>query len=251
LIVVVVTIASLVACSGCSADAEAPADEEAASTESLRKTVLHHEELIAACMRAEGFDYIAAVPFDVILEETRAEAEANGDDVAAALEAVETPEDPNDAIVRALTEDEQLAYADAYWGTDEVGGCYYSTYEEAWGVDIVELAGDLDDKLTDAEDRIAADPRVIEAKEAYVACVRDGGYLVASVDDINAYRSKHEAATVEAIQAGGQVDIHPDDPLWQAFEEEMDEFLALRDSCEADYLEVVQPIENDYLGNTG
>jgi hypothetical protein len=31
----------------------------------------------------------------------------------------------------------------------------------------------------------------------------------------------------------------------------MDEFLALRDSCEADYLEVVQPIENDYLGNTG
>jgi hypothetical protein len=218
----------------------------------LRGQVLGHERLIARCMTERGFEYEVALPADVLLEEARFVAEKAGRDVAAALEAVELPTNPNDAIVRSLSSEQQEVYADAYWGTSTTNGCYYLTYEEAWGVDIRTLNRVAEGKLVEAERRIAGDPRIVGAKADFVDCMNRRGYGFTSTDQINQYEFDQQDEVVEEITGappipGGGVEV--DHPLWQDYLSRMVEFEEGLAGCEPEYLGVVQPIENEYLGH--
>ena len=247
-VVGVLLVLILGGCGG-SGDLQNSQNAELASASPMREKVLFHEELIAECMRAEGFEYIAVLPGDLLLEEARAEAERNGEDPIAAVDAVELPDDPNQDILAELSPEELAAYELAYWGPTDVDGCYYSTYEDAWGVDIVDLIAETNDGLAEAEERIAADPRVIDAKSAFVSCVQADGYDVGSLQDIQSYAAKAELEVVREITESGASEVLVTDPRWIEFENEMSDYEASYQACERAYLEVVQPIENEYLGN--
>ena len=131
---------------------------EANQLSDLRSTVLAHEELIAACMKEAGFDYVAIIPPDVLMEEARSLAEQRGEDPEAAVDALDLPEDPNTKITDGLSPAELTAYEKAFWGQEggegtlrDDEGCYYSTYEEAWGVDLLTAAPEFADNLDTAE----------------------------------------------------------------------------------------------------
>lgn len=218
------------------------------SESAFRTTVLAHEVAIAECMADRGFEYVASIPADVLLEEARAAAEAEGRDLEEALEEVDLPEDPNEAIIAALPADRAEAYADAYWGTDGSNGCYYSTYEQAWGVDIRSLGSDLDEHLPAVEAEIASDERVVAAKEAFLECMAREGYAFDRVEDVRSYEGRQTAATVQRINGpGGGSDVPADHADWLEHVARMERFADARSRCEPAYTEVVRPIENAYL----
>lgn len=213
----------------------------------LRERTLAHEELIADCMAKGGFSYIAAVPADVLLEEARAAAEAADLDVKAAIEAVDLPPNPNDSIVAELSPEEQEAYAEAYWGNETIDGCYDTTYEEAWGVSLEALLPS-ESTLAAVEQAIEADPRVIAAQRAYIECMAKGGYNFDSVYDIVTYRARQTEAVIDLINgADGGSDVDADNPVWVDFEKQIAHFEQVWSSCEAPYLDTIDPIRTTYM----
>jgi len=68
--------------------------------ESVEAKIMAHEYLIADCMRAEGFDYIAHLPSDWLIEEATQQDILDGGDGTIDVESLDLPEDPN-ADVRA------------------------------------------------------------------------------------------------------------------------------------------------------
>ena len=235
----------LIAVSSSDADSSSDASEPV----DLRSKVMAHEELIADCMHVAGFEYIAALPGDVLMEEARSEAEARGEDPVKAIESLDLPDNPNDRIIQGLNPEEMAAYQLAFWGPTGVDGCYYSTYESGWGVDIIEMSGELSDNLAEVEARIDSDPRVVAAREEFTSCVGRAGYEVSSIRDINEYYARAEYEVVRQIEATGVTDITPDNPQWMEFQSLMDEFRVVVDECGEDYYSIVQPIENEYLGH--
>lgn len=242
------------ALASCSSTPEAAEDEQLTD---LRNTVLAHEELIAACMKQAGFDYVAVIPADVLMEEAHWLAEQNGEDPEAAVGALNLPEDPNTKITDGLSPTELKAYEKAFWGTESDGsvsdgnndGCYYSTYEEAWGVDIVAMAPEFAESVQDANQRIEADPGVIQAKEDLLRCMTAKGYELDTFDDTQYYRVKSEEQMATEIRDAGFKDISTDNPIFVRWESEMAAYDSAFSECEESYLEIVEPIENRYLGN--
>lgn len=168
------------------------------------------------------------------------------------LEAVVLPTNPNDAIVRSLSPEQQEQYADAYWGSSTTDGCYYLTYKEAWGVDIRTLNRVAEDKLVEAERLIAADPRIVVARAEFVDCMNRRGYDFTSVDQINLYEFDQQDEVVEKITGAPPIPgggVEADHPLWQDYLSRVVEFKEGLAGCEPEYLGVVQPIENEYLGH--
>jgi hypothetical protein len=155
----------------------------------LAGTALHHESLIASCMRGRGFDYAVAVPRDVAVEEARRAAVRQHRDPKAAVARAEAsaPPDPNEAVVGALPADRQQAWGDALYGNDTWQGCYYATYAQAWGEG-------LDRQAQQGEALAAtvrADPTVRAAERTYLSCMAGRGYPVSGTDDV--YRLTGEA----------------------------------------------------------
>lgn len=151
-------------------------------TPSLRATALQHERLIAACMRERGFEYAAAVPSSVLVEEARhAAAEAGRDEITAVRQAqARAKPDPNVAMVAELTPERQVAWGDALHGVGADAGCFYGTYRAAWGVDLGEVVA----KGRREDDRVRADPSVRAAEATYRACMSARGFPVADTRDL-------------------------------------------------------------------
>jgi len=149
----------------------------------LRATTLKHQQLIAACMHTQGFDYIAAVPPGVVADEAGQAAAQQGRDVRAAeiAAARNAPPDPNAALVGKLSPQQQKAWGDALYGTDSTPGCYDRTYKAAWGADLDTVAA----RGQDLVNRVKADPAVQEAQRAYDDCMANHGYHVTTTDDVN------------------------------------------------------------------
>jgi hypothetical protein len=209
---------------------------------------MEHERAIADCMAERGFEYIAALPADVLMEEARASAEAQGRDLEEALTDLEIPEDPNETILASLPPDRAEAHADAYWGDGRRDGCYYATYEQAWGVDVRELGAAIDARLPAVEEQIASDSRVVAARAQFVECMRTKGYTFSSVEDVWSYPSRVTSEAVARINGpGGGNGVPPDHPEWRAHERALERFESILSRCEEPYAAVVRPIENDYL----
>lgn len=155
----------------------------------LAGTALHHESLIAECMRGRGFDYSVAVPRDVAIEEARrAAVRLHRDPKSAVAQAqASTPPDPNQSRVGALRPEQQQAWGDALYGDDTWEGCYYTTYAQAWGESLDRQAQQGDTSAA----KVRADPAVQAAERTYLGCMSARGYGVSRIDDV--YRLIGEA----------------------------------------------------------
>ncbi len=242
---VTVAVAVLVAASVASARPATASDSD------IAQRALHHEELIAECMQAKGFEYVVVMPSDVLLEAEMVRAEAAGEDIADALARFPVPPNPNDVIVAALSGDEARRYEVAYWGDDESEGCYASTVETAWGTIPEDLPTEIEQAGEFADAQLAADPRVAAAERELVACMADAGYEVADYQGFLKLRTTYVGELAErfdlpdlATPGGG---IGPDEPHYNEVTELLEQFEAATSRCEGAYLEIVEPISNEYL----
>lgn len=161
---------------------------------------LRMEEQIAACMTEQGFEYIPYVAGHHFVDTaeidpppgTRGFAETYGYGFAAMPEEMvseTTGENPNDAIMAAMSADEYRAYELAFWGFTyedaadsedgpELGGCFGSARDEVWGnreEDPVRVALEEEIARIDAE-AAPMDPVVLEAAAAWSTCMSDAGH---------------------------------------------------------------------------
>ena len=163
--------------------------------------VLKQEQLIAECMRGRGFDYVATMPKDVVMEDALRAAVREGRDVGEALRQAQArmPEDPNKKLVGSLPPQRQQLWGDALWGNGTTVGCFSETFSSAWGVD-------LDQAVIEGEQtvaRVKVDPAVVAAERVYAGCMTGHGYPVTTTDDIHGVVGRQ----AENLDATGAEDL--------------------------------------------
>ena len=165
------------------------------------------QELAAACMASEGFEYIPVAapesdvfyfnPFDV--EYAREHGFGITTIAFGRLTDAQDADDwvdPNYAIVDAMSESEQAAYREALYGaprqvgfqtdpdtgeTEEVGdlglggGCMGQAYEEVYGGAKMEALFEEFD-LESVYERVETAPRMLAAYDEWSDCMRESGY---------------------------------------------------------------------------
>ncbi len=190
------------------------------------------EELVAACMAEQGFDY---TPVDWTGSGTSSEgpeeewgtlefAEKWGygattdpwqSDTAPGQEVV----DPNQAVVEALSESERAAYEEALYGpplpedTDpetyeydwRTAGCsgsaQHEVYEVSTGMDEAQFEA-LQEDLVLMDESIRTDPRLAEVYAAWASCMADAGYDgLATPDDAESLIWDQVSAVYEEVDA--------------------------------------------------
>ena len=199
-----------------------PNDPDTAAANSARLN-MRQQELVAACMTNQGFEYVSAVPpiggQDFVFDEEEYAREQGfgistsidwltGDGASGGGATVEfgTTLDqwtnPNDAIVEALSESEQEAYTNTLYGeiselefgsdlsdsdsepTDEWGGgCMGEAAREVYG-GADEAFQELESLFNELQQRVDSDPRVVEASGDWTACMADRGYDFQTVDEL-------------------------------------------------------------------
>lgn len=203
----IMTVAGLVAASLTNLSCVSDKDSDLVSEEflQLEARVMDHQSLVAECMQAAGFDYVVALPNDVILERMSEEADAKGETLN--LETIELPEDPNEVILQSMSNAEVEAYLLEYWGDTDTGGsqegCYHSTFKGAWGAD--PYLDTTEDFGFDVEEAVLADQRVIAARDTYLECMASNGFRVtgpnAILDDVEVARQEaQDSGSEEALE---------------------------------------------------
>jgi hypothetical protein len=175
-------------------------------SEELMRQQRESEQLIAECMRSEGFEYVPLTDVYVppqlddawALPEDEFSA-AYGYGISTILPDVDRPTDPNEAIREAMTPAEDEAYRVALHGAQANGwsgetppplsesGCAGKATAEVYG-NLDEYGRDpqweaLTSDLSALDMRIDDDPRVIEAEQAWISCMADAGF--SGPDDIS------------------------------------------------------------------
>jgi hypothetical protein len=209
---VAAAMALLLAATGCAGGDQSPSATPAPATgpaeayleaalgftaDDVAAAALRAEELIAACMAKEGFEYVPDVSgyglTDLSEVEpppgTREFAAQFGYGFAALPEGMVTRgpaqgANPNDAITAAMSEEEHETYTRALFGdvalegADESGGCFEEARAQVWGdreTDPVRTA--LEDEIARIDAEVAPqDPAVVEAAAAWSACMADAGF---------------------------------------------------------------------------
>lgn len=151
------------------------------------------ETAIAACMKAQGFEY---TPVDPTAARAALTGKSNLSDEefqkqfgygTATLYARGTQQtDPNDRIRQSLSQADQLAYDQALSGGNrqqtfyvaadtgdfsQLGGCTKQATDSLFGG--TELLTTLQRKLDELDDSIVEDQRMVRAYERWTSCVRD------------------------------------------------------------------------------
>ena len=191
-----------------------------------RTMEMEAQEKIAECMTAEGWEYTPYVSasvsgglgFSEYDEEEYRKSYGFGiathpllarEDLKAQMEG--RADDPNEAITKAMSNDERAAYETALHGevaegptqeeleamTDEElaelaasqmsggGGCF----GEAWSQVMPDNAffEEFGDALKDAMERVSADPRFVKAEADWSACMAERGHAFASQEEMYTY----------------------------------------------------------------
>lgn len=180
-------------------------DDPAAAQAQFEEEQRRIEEMVAACMANEGFDYIpvdhSMGGFDVAFDEEEFVREqgfgittwfGNEDQFFGPDEEFV---DPNQDIVEAMSDSERDAYYEALYGPPDQGepqidpetgeeyyewegfgeGCYGQAQEQIYGAQ-QEMWEELGPLMEDMWERIQADPRVAAANEDWSACMADRGF---------------------------------------------------------------------------
>lgn len=182
--------------------------------------LLEHETAIASCMIEAGFDYIAQIPPDWVLEQaTILDMERGGDGNID----ITVPPDLNLEYLQGLSEGEQRAYDVAYWGDIDSGGtdqgCYFGTYTEVWGMNPLDTTDPVLLAAQESRERTENDARVLEALGVYIECMQEGGFRVADTNDLYRLVDEQEQAAEDT----------------SAFEAFRDRAFARDDECRVPY----------------
>ncbi|HEX5925738.1 MAG TPA: hypothetical protein VFY45_18035 [Baekduia sp.] len=205
--IVIVAIAGLAlllpGCGGSSQNASSTTNQSAASGGTIedqlgftRKGIAAAsakvENVIAACMKAEGFDY---VPVDPVAQQAALTGKANMSDeeyeqqfgygITTLYGRGSAQTDPNDKTREQLAEADRAAYDRALSGGKpdqtfilavdtgdftQLGGCTKKATDQAFGGS--QLLQTLQRKLDELDDSIAADQRMVHAQDAWRGCVK-------------------------------------------------------------------------------
>lgn len=160
------------------ASAAPPEDED------LRIEAMAQERATGECMRGRGFQYVVALPNDVLIEEAINEAAATGGDVDAAAEAVgaQLPADANEEPVSRLPEATQEQWYNNLYGTDTILACADAHMR---GSSQAQQQLAADQALSDAATTAATNAATVKAAGAtYLTCMSASGYTVANTDQI-------------------------------------------------------------------
>ena len=183
------------------------------------------ENLIAACMRTQGFEYVpvdpkaqrAALLGNSSLSDEDFEKQY-GDGITTLFEQRQKlAAGPNQAIRVRLSETEGRAYDRALLGDgggtfvqamdtgdfSQLGGCTRKATEEAFGGATV-LAS-LQTKLNELDKQIENDPRLVAAIAAWSGCMRESGHDVAHPNDVDSSLHQRLEAIVGPDAAAGRV----------------------------------------------
>lgn len=188
-------------------------DPEAAQAEFVDQEA-RRQELIRACMAEQGFDYTPVAPPDESFqsfgpgdEEEYVREQGFGITTWYGNEdqfsGPETEwEDPNQEMVDAMSESEREAYYEALYGSEEEqmegattetdpetgeeytmvpgfgAGCEGEASEEIYGdpAETEALWEELSPAMEELQERIQADPRIVEFNEEWSECMADAGF---------------------------------------------------------------------------
>jgi hypothetical protein len=222
------------------------------------------ENEIAACMKAEGFDY---VPVDPVAQQAALTGKANMSDeeyeqqfgygITTLYGRASAQTDPNDKIREGLSEADRAAYDRALSGGNpdqtfvlavdtgdfsQLGGCTKQATDRAFGGS--KLLQTLQRKLDELDDSIAADQRMVHAQDAWRRCVEasTGEQFedAESIEDQISQRFERLVGSVvppgQIAPEGTQVDMSA---LRKLQQDEMDLFRKDRD-CER---KLIDPVE--------
>lgn len=226
ILAVMLAAAMLSACVG--STGEQTLEEE---LEAFEDQLLAHEEMIAECMTAQGFQYEVGLPADWYLEKASTLDEAAG---GTGIVDVEIPEEVNNAYASSLDAEELAAFKFAYWGDIEDGGtqrgCYAKTYEAVWGIDPFAPSPDALQSALDLRAAVERHPDVVAALDRYLACMSDAGYDVVDIDHI------HEIVGIAELE-------NPDDDSIRIAA------YSAHDDCRADYHSIYDRVHLDLAAN--
>jgi hypothetical protein len=246
--VAIVAICGLPLLAGCGGSSDKPASaSQAASTggtiedqlgftrKGIAAASAKVENTIAACMKADGFDY---VPSDPVAQQAALTGKPNMSDeeyekqfgygITTLYGRASAQTDPNEKVREQLGPADLAAYDRALSGGNpdqtfafavdtgdftQLGGCTKKATDQAFGGS--QLLQTLQRKLDELDDSIAADQRMVHAQEAWRACVKSAtGEQYEDAESIeDAIKQRFEAIAGSVVPpgqvapAGTQVDM--------------------------------------------
>ena len=272
-----------------------PSNPEAAQAE-FRRQEQQAQERIAECMAEQGFEYIPYVPnFEEMNFEEADYVEEFGfgfatellvdpEEMEARMEA-EMAQDPNQAIVEAMSPEEQEAYYEALYGPQpeidpetmseeeiqaafenfEPSGCQTEAYEEVFDQGAAQaFYEEFGAQLEEFFRRAESDPRIQELDDKWAACMKEKGYDFQRRSDaeLSILRQLEAVGVVTDLEVSpdgelmgfGMEGLGPDDPRRSEVEAIAEEELAVAKAtfeCEEGldevYQEVYRELEREFI----
>lgn len=180
------------------------------SVTGINRIVRRTEEMIAACMKREGFQYTptaANIPndaSDAFSGNRKAFMQKYGYGISTFVEVPKPGAvDPNTAYVAKLSKADQRAYRVALIGTDpdrpdaqaagamSAKSCVGQAQRALFG-DLAKIAT-LQSKFDDLDKRLASDAKVVKAVREWSACMKRSGYSYAKEEDVTGDLSRRLA----------------------------------------------------------
>lgn len=212
--------------------------------------VMEHEEAISACMAERGWEYVAALPADVLIQREIVRAESEGRTAPDPAE-IELPVDPNQQIIAQLTEEAKQARASAFWGDLDTGGsdpgCYVLTYQAVWDVDLMDP--EHEEIAANLEATIESDPRVLRALDAYIACMAADGILVSRTMEV--YEDYTVGIETLSELEGQEGETPQSRAAWNALDAWWADTKPAHDHCIGPYYEIEEAVRGEFLREHG
>lgn len=255
--------AAMSGCGGGFGGADSVEDELGFTDEGRERRQARAENLIATCMKGQGFEYVpidtatqrAALLGDATLDEEEFERQYGYGITTLFVQSQKVAIGPNEAIRGRLAPAAQKAYDLALvgdrggtffqaWETGdftELGGCTKSAVDEVFGG--AAILESLQAKLTELDERIKSDPRLVEAIRQWSTCMRNAGYEVAHPQEVDATLYRKLEGVVGKDAAAGRVrgaGVTYDANALAALQREELAMVAADIACERKHIEPVE-----------
>ncbi len=230
------------------------------------------ENLVAACMRAQGFEYVpvdpkahrAALLGNSSLSEEDFEKQYGYGVTTLFEQRQKVAVGSNDAIRGRLSVADGKAYDFTLLGDrggtflqamdtgdfSQLGGCTRKATEEAFGGATV--LESLQTKLNELDQKIENDPRVVDAMAKWSGCMREAGFDLARSKDVDPALYKRLEAIVGPEAAAGRArgtNLTYDRVALAALQRQEVEMVAADIRCEKKHLTAVEnTVRPDYEG---
>lgn len=219
-----------------------PTPELTRQLDAFESKLMTHETAISECMAEAGFEYAPSLPADWIMERAVALDVAAGGN---GMVNVDTPADPNRALVAQLSPDQATAYQAAYWGNETAPGCYHTTYEAVFGVNPTEELQRLALVADQVDAALAQNPAMTKALADYRACMQVAGFQVQGFWEVFDQLDERRQVVESAARASG--DAISEAPGYSEYASFEDSALSAHDACALDYHAVEDQLRSELV----